>query len=209
MVHLVVSLYATLVDKENQKNRREKSLKRKNLIFIAEAMKFPEVLKLVQAASEKVWYKINDITSFEHTCYRNIGKALMTQKIKSVGGIANRIIEREIAWYAKNRGREIPNSIDSMARIDEQGNEQELEIVDVFANVEKEVLGKIRHKEIVELLAKNDDRRRFVLGAWTNGYDDDVELSNVLADVFGGKSTGQRRFIQRFEKECKERLATA
>lgn len=185
-------------------------MKKDNLIFIEKALMFPEVVKLVREASERIWYKVPDVTSFEHSCYRDIGIALMNERVKSIGGISTRIISRKEAWHVKNRGNKIEiNSIEEMKQDDSEGNEGTFDIVDDAAVVDEEVIGKLRHKEIVELLAKNDDRRRFVLGAWTNGYDDDVELSNVLADVFGGKSTGQRRFIQRFEKECKERLATA
>lgn len=185
-------------------------MKKDNLIFIEKAMMFPEVIKLVRQASERIWHKIPDVTSFEHSCYRDIGIALSKEKIKSVGGITTRIIARKEAWHVKYKGiKEEVKSLESLAGRDDEGNEEPFEIVDDVAVVDREVIGNIRHKEIVELLAGNDDRRRFILGAWTNGYDDDVELSNVLADVFGGKSTGQRRFIQRYAKECRGRLAIA
>src|SRR5690606_9479296 len=131
--------------------------KKDNLIFVEEAMKFSEVIKLVSRASERMWHKVKDVTSFEYTCYRNIGKALATQDVRSVGGIASRIIAREEAWHVKNRGYEQVYSIESLAGLDEDGEDKPFEIEDVLADVESQVVGEIRQKEIATYLAEGDD----------------------------------------------------
>lgn len=184
-------------------------MKKQNLIFVAEAMKFPEVIKLVSQASERVWFKINDQTSFEHTCYRNIGKAILDGDIKSVGGIATRIIARAEAWHVKNRGKDISQSFESLAGLDDEGNEEPFEVEDSLVDVEKEFIRKETLKENVALLAKDDVRKKAILEAWVIGYHNAKELSSVLADTFGGKAETHRKSIQRFEIECKKRLNVA
>lgn len=184
-------------------------MKKENLIFIEEAMKFSEVIRLVSEASERIWHKVRDVTSFEHTCYRNIGKALATQDVRSVGGIATRVIARAEAWHVKNRGCEVIYSIESLAGLDEYGEDEPFEIPDVLADVEREVLSNIRHKEIATFLAEGDDLQAAILNAWTNGFENDTELSRVLANSFGKKSSGIRIKIQRFRSKCKKRLKVA
>ena len=184
-------------------------MKKKNLIFVEEAMKFPEVIKLVNEASERIWHKVSDVTSFEHTCYRNIGIALVKEKVKSVGGIATRIITRAEAWHVKNRGCEQIQSLESLAGLDDEGKDKPFEIIDVLADVERYVIGDIRHKEIASFLAEGDDLKAEILNAWTDGYTNDTELSRVLANSFDMKSTGIRREIQRFKTACKKRLLAA
>lgn len=181
-------------------------IKKENLIFIEKAIQFPEVVKLVTRASERIWYKLNDVTSFEHTCYRNIGKALAEEEIKSVGGIAARIVARAEAWHTKNRSIEEIKSIESLAGLDDEGVEEPFEARDVLVDVERKVIGDSRHKEIVALLAKDDDRRKSILKAWSIGYNNESELSHVLADIFGGKASTHRIYIQRFQTECKKRM---
>jgi len=184
-------------------------MKKENLILVAKAMNYPEVVNLVNEASERVWHKVTDATSFEHTCYRNIGEAIRNNPVKSIGGLATYIIRRAEAWHVKHRGREPVESIESLAGLDDDGNLLVYEIEDVLANVERRVIGSIRHKEIVTLLAEGDDLKGEILNAWTNGYTNDTELSRVLANSFGKNSSGIRRDIQRFKKACKKRLSAA
>ncbi|MBS4195377.1 hypothetical protein [Lederbergia citri] len=184
-------------------------MKKDNLIFIEEAMRFPEVIRLVSEASDRLWFKVNDVTSFEHTCYRNIGLALVNEKVRSVAGIATRIISRAEAWHVKNRGKEAIMSLESLAGYDDEGSLLVYEIVDAMANTERQVVSEIRQKEIATFLAEGDDFKVAILNAWADGYENESELSRVLANSFGGKSSYIRRQIQRFRKECKKRLIAA
>lgn len=184
-------------------------MKKENLIYVAEAMKFPEVIKLVTSASERIWYKVPDVTSFEMTCYRNIGKALMETEVKSIGGIATRIISRAIAWHIKHRGSEIIPSIESLAAVDDEGSEGPYEIIDELAVVDREMLREETYNENVALLAKDDVRKKIVLKAWISGFNNATELSGVLANTFGGKAESHRKFIQRFQRECEKHLGVA
>ena len=186
-------------------------MKKENLIHIKRAMEYPEVVKLVSEASDRVWHKLNDVTSFEYTCYRNIGIALIKMRdIKSVGGIATRIVDRAEAWYMKHRKRDEITSIEALAGVDEEGNEAPIDIVDVLADVENEVVDKDFINKKVALLAEDDSRRLAILKAWAYDEISDVKLAKVLAGTFTKTAeTGHRRFIQRFRTECQKRLAGA
>lgn len=184
-------------------------MKKENLIMVENAMKFPEVIKLVGRASERIWHKVNDVTSFEHSCYRDIGIAIASGDVKSIGGIATRIISRKEAWHVKHRGKEPDHSLESLARLDDEGHVEPFEVKDVLADVERKVLREVIYKENVALLAKDDVRKRAILKAWTIGYLNASELSGVLANTFGGKAESHRKSIQRFEIECKKRLKVA
>ncbi len=184
-------------------------MKKENLIFIEEALKFPEVIKLVGRASERMWYKVSDVSTFEYACYRNIGIAISKGNVKNVGGIAARIIGRAEAWFVKYRGTDYIKSIESLAGLDDEGSEEPYEVVDVLADVEKDLIRKENLKENVALLAEDDVRKECILKAWVLGYHNAKELSGVLANTFGGKAESHRKSIQRFQNECKKRLNVA
>lgn len=184
-------------------------MKKENLIFIEEAMKFPEVIKLVGRASERMWHKVSDVTSFEYACYRNIGIAISKGNVRSVGGIASRIIARAEAWFVKYRGTNYLQSLESLAGLDDEGYEEPFEVQDVLADVENEVVREETLIENVALLAKDDVRKKTIIKAWVEGYHNARELSCVLANTFGGKAESHRKTIQRFEIECRKKLGVA
>lgn len=84
----------------------------------------------------------------------------------------------------------------------EDGEEKEFDPVDVLANVESEVTKEMT----VDLLAQADRRKRLILSEWANGNTVDTDISNVLANVLGGKASGHRIYIQRFRTDCKKTL---
>src|SRR5690625_1545173 len=82
--------------------------------------------------------------------------------------------------------------------------EIEFEPLDVLTNVESEVLT----KETIALLTQ-DDRSKKILEAWSIGNTNNTEISRMLTHTLGGKTESHRKFIQRYEKDCREKLATA
>lgn len=184
-------------------------MKKDNLILVAEAMKFPEVIKLVSNASDRIWHKVRDVTSFENTCYRNIGQALVSEKVRSVGGIASRIISRAEAWHVKHRGTEHTQSLESLAGLDDEGNEEPFEIIDVLADVESMIVSESYINEKVALLAKDDSRDLAILNAWLEGEFNNLEIARALAGSFGGKTDSHYKHITRFKTKCEKRLAAA
>jgi hypothetical protein len=174
-------------------------IKHQNLIFIESAMKSKAVVELVESASRSIWHRIPDVTSFEHTCYVNIGKQLAKGDIKSVTAMARYYINRAVARHIKRSKFERFKSVEELStKTDDEVDLKVFEPVDVLANVESV----LEIKETITLLAKGDRKREMILTAWSNGSTNDSELSDTLASVFGGQARSHRIFIQRFRIEC-------
>lgn len=62
-------------------------------------------------------------------------------------------------------------------------------------------------KEKIALLAKGDLKKRAILIAWSDGFYNDSALSELLAQLFGGKPESHRQAIKRFRSFCQESLA--
>src|SRR5690606_40886971 len=127
---------------------------------------FHKIIILVSQASEKIWHKVTNIATFKYACYINIGITISKGNVKTVGGIAARIIDRAEAWFVKYRGTDYIKSIESLAGLDDEGSEEPFEVVDVLANVEKDIIRKENIKENVALLAEDDVRKEYILKAW-------------------------------------------
>lgn len=170
-----------------------------NLIFIESAMEVDAIVNLVEQASRSIWHRIPDVTSFEHTCYVNIGKELAKGNVKSVIAMAKYYISRAIARHIKRTKYVRFKSVEEMASETEKHEDaMGYEPADVLANVESG----LEIKEAITLLAKGDRKRKLILTEWANGSTNDSELSDTLASVFGGQARSHCKFIQRFRIEC-------
>jgi len=181
-------------------------IEKHSLRFLEEAMKYREIVELVAKASERIWHKLPDVTSFEHTCYRNIGEELLKGGVKSVRKMAKYYIRRAEARHIKETQYQHHESLEALARYDDYSNEG-FEPVDVLADVEGEALANMSAKEKVTLLAQDDNRQKKILKAWLKG-DSDTEISRSLARSLGGNESGHRSYIKRFKKTCQQRLTS-
>lgn len=182
-------------------------IKKENLIFVEKAMSYPKVIEAVEEVSSRIWYKIPNITSFEHTCYVNIGKEIDKGIVENVESLARYIIKRAAARHVNRSIYEAPKLFSELEIELKRSNEDsdvEFEPEDVLANVENQVL----QKEMIALLAQ-DDRSKKVLEAWSKGNTNASEISRFLAETLGGKTETHRKFIQRFENKLRRDLAVA
>lgn len=177
-------------------------MKPDNLIFIETAMQHPSVVKLVQKTSQRLWHRVKDETVFEYACYREVGKVLLKEDVRSVAGIAKRIVSRIERWFLKNRQKDYIPSLESLAVQDDNGDEHILEIADDSSNTED----LIERKDVANLLAEGSDKKRMIVDLWLLGCNDS-EISEVLAETFGGKKESHRKAVQRFKRECREKLS--
>lgn len=184
-------------------------MKKENLIFIEEALKHREVVELVSAASEKIWYKVPDVTAFEHRCYRNIGMAIMRGDVRSIIGLTMYHIRRAASLHIKSTKYETPQSLNATGKYDDEGNKEPIEVIDVLADVEQLLIEKESEIEKVALLAQDDDRKKVILRLWTSGVSNTSEISRLLAQSFGGNKETHRKFINRFKLQCQKHLANA
>jgi len=178
-------------------------IKESNLIFIQKAVSSGEVVSLVESASRLMARKVRDVTSFEHTCYVNIGKEMARREVKSIKAMAIHYIKRAEANHVKKGKYKHFTYFEDLAKTGSEGQAIEYDPLDVLANINSRQL---ELKETITLLAKDDRRREYILNAWAEGYTDDTEISHILADVFTGKSTGHLSFIKLFRKTCRAEL---
>lgn len=162
------------------------------------------VVRLVERASELIWHRLPDVTSFEHTCYINIGKELLRKEVTSVAAMANHYINRAAARHLKKSKYEPTKALSDLVIADEhEGTNSEYEVEDVLVDVEGDMINREHQKKVIDLLVQDDHLKRMILNAWTNGFTNASELSGILVDTFGEKSReGYRKSIQRFKNEC-------
>src|SRR5699024_1522107 len=183
-----------------------KLIKKENLIFIEEAMRHTEVIEVVERAASQIWHKIPDVTSFEHTCYVEIGKGILRNEVKSIEGLANYITNRSAARHVNKTKYEPPITFSEMESEDREDVEEiEFEPEDVLANVEGEVIA----KEMTALLAQGDHLLEEIVGYWAIGNTNNASISRSLARTFGGNAESHRRRINRFRHDCRKHLSAA
>lgn len=166
------------------------------------------LIEEVYRASDEILKDVSNTASFE--------KRVITKLVRflelSNGNLTSRkylklIIRKELSSYMKMRYRKEMavkfGEIDSAE--DSEGNVIEYEPPDTLASVESG----LEIKETIDLLAKDDRKKRFVLSEWANGNFNDSEISGMLAHTFGGNAASHRIFIQRFRTFCQRELATA
>lgn len=162
---------------------------------------FRMVNPLIESASRIIEKVSDDPTKFDCRVLLKINKALQDPNVKDFAGYVKTIIGNERSDFLTRRKRKREDI--SMTALEGDSDEdlgyQFKSTADVEADVE--------FKERVTLLAQGDPRKKVILEQWSTGAEDKA-ISELLAQLFGGKSTGHRSFIKRFKTECRDRLAT-
>lgn len=163
------------------------------------------IIEMIYRTSDNVRDKLTDQTLFEERCIKRISKYLNLSK----GNVnnkryINRLIHEVASAVIKRNKNEHARIFTEMSTEDGDGSEIAFEPEDVLTDVESEVIT----KETIALLTQ-DDRSKKVLEAWSIGNTNNTEISRMLTHTLGGKTESHRKFIQRFERDCREKLATA
>lgn len=164
------------------------------------------IVERVHQVSDRIRDKLVDQTLFEDRCIKRIAEYLVISETH----IRNRrYIDRlinEVATDAVNvrYRKEYGTTFSDMITTGEDGEDIEYEPIDVLANVESEIMA----KEMIALLAKDDHRKKEILGYWAIGNTNNAYISRSLARTFGGNMESHRKAINRFRKECHD-LITA
>ena len=188
-----------------------------------------KIMNMVQYASHELERKLNDVTSFEHSCYHRIMASVdkiesQGGEVTSIEGLANRIVklakkdwyknrvvtEAQREWYEKH-----PNApkleITYYEGFSKGEGDKAFDIEDT--NLVPAVEALIASEEEIELnkkistLASGDLKKEMILKMWSNGFSNDVELSNLLAQKLGGKAESHRKYIVRFRAKCREEFS--
>lgn len=170
-----------------------------------------EFSSLVYYLSESNRNELKDVSKFEEGCFQRIDHAVRAWNGDHstlptlIYSSLTRYLARERRKYQRyKRSYEVIG----MSYRNEDGEEVEIEIVDILADVENEVLNGIEVGKIA-LLAEGDPRRLAVLNAWKQGCYNDSDIALLLAKQHGGKSESHRKFISRFRAKCQTALADA
>lgn len=160
------------------------------------------IIDEIQKSSDEVLLKQLNPGLFEKRVISKITKYITenTKRRKHRRYII-KMIKRECKDFIESRQDNKVYNFSSIYEKDEDGNEQYFEPPDVLADVEDEIMA----KEMAALLAQ-DSRSEIILDAWLLGNTNDTEVSRILADTLGGNSKSHRIYIQRFKKQCREKL---
>ncbi len=174
-------------------------IKKENLIFVEKAMSFPEVVGVVSRVADEIWYKVPNVTSFEHSCYVAIGKAIEKGSVESMEGLAVYIAKRTAGRHVNRTKYIAPESFSELeSEVREDSEEMEFDMIDVLADVELEAI----LNETTDLLAQGDRLKEEIVGLWVLGNENDASISRSLARTFGGKAESHRKRITRFRQDC-------
>jgi len=157
----------------------------------------PEINK----TSLSLWYRVRDETVFQMRCYNSLERAV--RRYSNRKGSIDALVKKSI-WNARSnvlKKNQVPwEEFDPIDKRDY--GEERRELPDDLAVVDDSFLV----SERITFLAEGDSRRVFILKAWSEGFYEESKLAMFLAEQFGGTNSGQRKFIQRFRKECREKL---
>lgn len=170
----------------------------------------------VQRISDGMWNIVNDPTSFEQDCYREIRRAITTYR---PGGCQT--FEACVMWHIHEKRRDhikrrrrkyVPEYFPDLTAESRDGTEIEFEPEDpgALASVENSVIGEVSADEKIALLAEGDPRKLAILTEWMRGNESDSDVAALLAQRFDGTyPESHRKFIQRFRSRCQSALARA
>lgn len=169
---------------------------------------FRKITPIIEKASSELERFTNNYTEFDCRILLKVKKLVETfdrRRERNFIGIVKTLVDREKTDFIRRRSRRLEEvSIDAMENPD---GEEDLgfQFEDPLARVEEQVLDEELVKEKIALLAKDDPRRKTVLIEWSKGTNN-TTISDLLAQIYGGKAETHRKFITRFRTDCQKAL---
>ena len=161
---------------------------------------FRMVNPLIENASRIIERVTDNPTKFDCRVILKIKKAIEDPKVKDFDGYVRTIIGNEKSDFLNRRKRKRHDV--SMTALEGESDDELGYQFESNANVEADVMFRSRVTE----LAQGDPRRETILLQWSKGSED-LAISELLAQLYGGKATGHRSFIKRFKTECRNMLS--
>src|SRR5690625_4541972 len=163
------------------------------------------IIEEIYSVTDRIRNKVTDTTLFEERVINRISEYLHKKEANKKNSRYIIRMINEVARSVVNRNKnEHAQTFSELTTVDCDGESIEFEPIDVLANVESDVIA----KEMAALLAQ-DDRRKTVVEAWTDGNTNTKSISRTLARTFGGNVESHRKFVQRFRNECHALLDVA
>jgi len=165
---------------------------------------FAAVNPMIERASAEVEPFLDDFTKFDCRVIREISRQLKTFDYGRHDFLAmvKVIIQQSKSRFIKRNSRKSEGYV-SMTSLEGDGEEDLGYQFESNANTEYDV----EFNERVTLLAQGNPKKKCVLLQWSRGAEDKA-ISELLAQLYGGKAESHRKFIQRFKTECRNRLAS-
>jgi len=161
-----------------------------------------QIIQYVEQQVGKVAHLITNTEKLEQSIYGQLRSYYSSGK--PCISWARRLVDREIKTAKQRYGKQDVIMFSDLAVAKEGDVELEFEPESALAGVEETAIKNFSLNEMIAALA-SDDRERFVLKAWTHGYNDS-EISLALASQFGGNPKSLRVFVSRFKVRCRTRL---
>lgn len=161
------------------------------------------IMRYVRKKVDEVSHIITNIEKLEFRIYEQLESYLQHRKTPSRKRIMY-LVDREIDFVKRMCRVEKSVQFSCITSVNDFGESVEFEPEDLLAQVSETAIQNISLKEMIARLA-TDDRELTTLNAWANGLND-MQISETLASLFGGKSNSHRRFIQRFKAKCQRKI---
>ena len=159
------------------------------------------IIEKIYEVSDRIHGQLVDPTLFEERSIKRVGEYLAQSEsnrnnrryiVRLINEVASAAIERNKNEHA--------DTFTSLTTKNEKGETIEYTPEDVLANVESEVLA----KEMATLLAQGNLRKKIILGNWITGNDNVSDIARLMAQTIGGSVETHRKYIHRFQKECRK-----
>lgn len=159
-----------------------------------------EAIPIINKYREMLWYRVDDDSKLAYECYREI---LRSASHMSDQGSTKGLTIFHIKNHVKRHcDRKKQREMESLEKMTEEWEDKDLDFKDDLAVVDDALLV----NEKITFLAGGDVKRRFILKAWSEGYDNESKLAVLLSQRFGGKTESHHKFIRRFRVECQKEL---
>jgi hypothetical protein len=162
---------------------------------------FRKLNPLIENASRIIEKVSDDPTKFDCRVLLKIKKAIDDPNIKDLAGYVKTIIGNEKSDFLTRRKRKREDI--SMTKFEGDGDEDLGYQFESTSNTEHD----IEFKERVTELAQGDPIKETILLQWSRGAEN-KSISELLAQLYGGKAETHRKTVQRFKTECKARLSS-
>ncbi|WP_068792805.1 hypothetical protein [Brevibacillus laterosporus] len=169
---------------------------------------YKDFIPIINDYVNRNWYKVQNEASLTKELIDALDQAIKDFDVEkgSFSRLARFNLERCFRKFIKRRKYNRTDNIPLEREIDDEGNTIIDTLADVFRETEQEMIIKESINEKIALLAKGDSRKKAILLAWSDGFYNDSALSELLAQLFGGKPDSHRRSITRFRSFCQTTL---
>jgi hypothetical protein len=167
---------------------------------------FDAVNPLIERASRDLEYLVDNYSKFDCRIVMKVKRLIETfdheehdfiGAVKAIIGDERAFLMRRAVKknekYPKVSKERLEESSENWSGVELQSQEKKIEDALIL-------------KEKIALLAQGDQRKEIILTQWARGATD-VSISQLLAQLFGGKEKSHWRFIMRFKTKCRNLLA--